>query len=96
MPRLPLDHAVLTKYYKSMKKNTKSSLTLPEKEFKEVQKLKKRLGAKSYVAVVRQSLDMLRDSLDREQLKEGYRLAAQKVRGTSDVAELASEGLSEE
>lgn len=58
----------------------KSSTTLPPNEFRLVMSLKKRLGLKSNVEVVRKGLLLLLEVTDREALKEGFRRASQAVR----------------
>ncbi len=63
-----------------MKKNTKSSITLPAEELALVVRLMKQLGAKSKVDVIRRGLRLLRDSTEREQLRAAYAEAARKVR----------------
>jgi hypothetical protein len=84
-----------------MKSNTKSSITLPPAELALVEGLRKRLGAKTKVEVVRRGLYLLRDSVDRDALRAGYAEASKRVR-TSTIDELgeldalSSEGLDEE
>lgn len=83
-------------YLKSMKSNTKSSVTLPPEEFELVTKLKRRLGAKSNVEVVRRGLRLLQETTDRAELRESYRRASVAVRG-KNAAEMAElDGLSDE
>ena len=83
-----------------MKYNTKSSITLPPAELKLVAELQRRLGAKSKVEVVRRGLRLLRETTDRDRLREAYRLASDATR-ESTLAELAelngvvSDGLGE-
>ena len=81
-----------------MKSNTKSSVTLPYEELQLVNRLKKRLGAKTNVEVIRRGLHLLRDTTEREALRRAYARAARDVRATteSELAELdhlSSEGL---
>ena len=81
-----------------MKANTKSSITLPAEELRLVQTLKARLRIKSNVEVVRQGLRLLRETTDRQALKEAYRKASAATRAsTSDAIaqldHLAGEGL---
>lgn len=81
-----------------MKSNTKSSVTLPYEELQLVNRLKKRLGAKSNVEVIRRGLYLLRDTTERESLRQAYAQAARRVRATteSELAELdhlSAEGL---
>ena len=81
-----------------MKANTKSSITLPRDELALVEGLRRRLGAKTKVEVVRRGLHMLRDSVEREALRTRYAEASKRVRkpAVAEIAELdalASEGL---
>lgn len=81
-----------------MKNNTKSSVTLPYEELQLVNRLKKRLGAKSNVEVIRRGLYLLRDTTERESLRQAYAQAARRVRAAteSELAELdhlSAEGL---
>ena len=79
-----------------MKPNTKSSITLPHEELQLVNSLKKRLGAKTKVEVIRRGLYLLRDTTEREALRRAYARAASDVRA-STVEELAElDGLSGE
>ncbi len=68
-----------------MKVNTKSSITLPHEELLLVNKLKKRLGAKTKVEVIRRGLYLLRDTTDREALRQAYAAAAKAVRSSTRV-----------
>jgi hypothetical protein len=84
-----------------MKSNTKSSITLPREELQLVNRLAKQLGAKSKVEVVRRGLFLLRDTTDRQALRESFASAARKVRAgaLAEVAELdhlSAEGIDEE
>lgn len=84
-----------------MKSNTKSSITLPPDELALVEGLRKRLGAKTKVEVVRRGLHLLRDSVERDALRAQYAEASRRVRGSTlqEVAELdalSSEGLDED
>jgi hypothetical protein len=84
-----------------MKPNTKSSITLPREELQLVNRLAKQLGAKSKVEVVRRGLFLLRDTTNRQALRESYASAARKVRGVAitELAELdhlSAEGIDEE
>jgi Arc/MetJ-type ribon-helix-helix transcriptional regulator len=83
-----------------MKKNTaaKSSFTLPPEEHARVLKLKRQLGARSNTDVIRRSLRLLEESLSREELRDAFRRAAERVRRSSreatlDLDHLAGEGL---
>jgi hypothetical protein len=58
----------------------KSSITLPPDEFRLVTRLKARLGLKSNVDVVRKGLHMLRESTERQALKEAFRRASRATR----------------
>jgi hypothetical protein len=79
-----------------MKSNTKSSITLPREELQLVNSLKKRLGAKTKVEVIRRGLYLLRDTTERESLRRAYARAAAEVRASTleELAEL--DGLSAE
>lgn len=66
-----------------MKKNTKSSITLPPAELALVNELMKTLGAKSKVDVIRRGLKLLKESTDREALRRAYVEAARKVRSVT-------------
>lgn len=63
-----------------MKKNTKSSITLPPKELELVEGLVKSLGAKSKVEVIRRGLFLLKSQSDRDALKAAYAEASRKTR----------------
>ena len=81
-----------------MKSNTKSSVTLPAEEVALVEKLRKRLGAKTKVEVIRRGLRLLRDQTDRERLRAAYERAAAELRDVtvtelSDLEGLVDEGL---
>lgn len=81
-----------------MKSNTKSSITLPPEEFRLVVALQAQLKAKTKVEVVRRGLRLLKESTDRESLRQAYREASAATRASLDaeLAELdhlASEGL---
>jgi len=84
-----------------MKTNTKSSITLPQEELRLVNKLKKRLGAKTKVEVIRRGLYLLRDTTDRDALRQAYASAAAAVRSSTldeleELDALSGEGLDEE
>ncbi len=68
------------RYYKSMKSNTKSSITLPANELQMVEKLQKRLKMKTKVEVIRKGLSLLNEQTERNILKEQYKLASLAVR----------------
>jgi len=91
---------VLVWYYFSMKTNIKSSITLPPDELKLVVALQAKLKAKSKVEVVRRGLRLLKETTDRESLREAYRRASLATRrglvsDLEDLDRLASEGLDE-
>ncbi len=80
-----------------MKTNTNSSITLPPEELKLVVALQAKLEAKSKVEVVRRGLRLLKESTDRESLREAYRRASMATRASlsSEIDEmdhLAAEG----
>lgn len=70
-----------------MKSNTKSSITLPADELELVETLRRRLGAKTKVEVVRRGLLLLKEATDRDALRRAYSDAAIRVRAAT-VAEL--------
>lgn len=81
-----------------MKTNTKSSITLPPEELKLVVALQEKLKAKSKVEVVRRGLRLLKESTDRESLREAFRRASLSTRASlrselEELDHLASEGL---
>ena len=83
-----------------MKTNAKSSITLPPDELRLVVALQARLGAKSKVEVVRRGLRLLKETTDRENLREAYRRASAATRSSllaelEELDHLASEGLDE-
>jgi hypothetical protein len=87
-------------YYKSMKSNTKSSITLPPSELQLVEKLQKRLKMKTKVAVIRRGLTLLNETTERELLRSQFKTAAEAVRDQmkEEMAELdglTSDGLDE-
>lgn len=87
-------------YHGGMKRNTKSSITLPPKELRLVLALRTKLGAKSKVEVVRRGLRLLQEVTDRESLRESYRRASLATRGPllkelDELDHLAGEGLDE-
>lgn len=59
-----------------MKSSTKSSITLLPEEFRAVQRLRRRIRAKSNVAVVREALRVLEATTNREVLRESFRAAS--------------------
>jgi len=81
-----------------MKRNTKSSITLPPKELELVEGLAKTLGAKSKVEVIRKGLYLLKSQTDREALKAAYAEASRKARKglgseLQDLDHLSGEGI---
>ena len=83
-----------------MKKNTKSSITLPPAELELVLSLQAKLKAKSKVEVVRRGLRLLRDVTERASLRDAYRRASDATRATlsqeiEELDGLAPEGLDE-
>ena len=84
-----------------MKKNTKSSITLPAEELKLVLSLQAKLRAKSKVEVVRRGLRLLREATDRDSLREAYRRASRSTRKSlaaelKELDALTAEGLDRE
>ena len=83
-----------------MRRNAKSSITLPPKELRLVLELKAALGAESNVEVVRRGLRLLEEVTDRERLRESYRSASRATRKSlakelEELDHLAGEGLDE-
>ena len=83
-----------------MKSNTKSSITLPATELRLVNALQRRLGAKTKVDVVRKGLLLLKDTTDREALRQAFReasLAGRKatLKEIADLDSLVGDGLEE-
>jgi len=81
-----------------MKTNTKSSITLPAREFQLVRALRTRLRLASNVEVVRRGLRLLAETTDRQALREAYRRASHAARASArheiaDLDHLVSEGL---
>ena len=68
------------RYAGGMKKRTKSSITLPPGELRLVTALQARLRVKTKVEVVRRGLQLLKETTDREALREGFRLASLATR----------------
>jgi len=73
------------RYQKSMKVNTKSSITLPAEEVRLVRSLRSRLKLKSNVEVVRRGLRLLHETTERRALKEAYRAASQATRAATEA-----------
>lgn len=83
-----------------MKSETKSSITLPPEELRLVIALQARLGAKTKVEVVRRGLRLLKETTDRESLREAYRRASAATRNSllaelEELDHLTAEGLDE-
>jgi len=83
-----------------MKSNAKSSITLPAGEVLVVEKLRRKLGARTKVEVVRRALRLLEETTDRRELQRAYKEASLRTRGSTlqEVAELdhlSGEGLDE-
>jgi len=78
------------RYYKSMKNNTKSSITLPAAELDLVTDLMRSLKAKTKVEVIRRGLTLLKETTDRSYLRESFRKASEATRETiqSELKEL--------
>lgn len=81
-----------------MKRNTKSSITLPAGEVRMVEALQARLGAKSKVEVVRRGLKLLRETTDRDALRRAFLAASRATRDATlkeleELDALTSEGL---
>lgn len=68
-----------------MTSNTKSSVTLPASELKVLLTLKRRLGAKTNVEVIRRALQVLAETTDRAELRRGYAKAADAVRQSTEL-----------
>ena len=81
-----------------MKNNTKSSITLPPKELALVEQLRKKLGAKSKVEVIRRGLLKLQEVTERDFIELAYRKAAKAAREVTkeelkELDSLVNEGL---
>lgn len=84
-----------------MKSNTKSSITLPAGELDAVLRLKKRLGAKSNVEVIRRALRLLDESTELEALRQSFleeslRARASTLAELAELDHLAGEGIEDE
>ena len=80
-----------------MKNNTKSSITLPNRELRLVLLLMKQTGSKSKVEVIRKGLEKLRESVERDLLKAKFVTAAKATREITleemkELDSLSSEG----
>ena len=82
-----------------MKKNTKSSITLPPDELAIVNKLLVKLNAKSKVEVIRRGLKLLNEQVEAELLREQFKTAVDLINySESDLEELdnlVADGLDE-
>ncbi len=81
-----------------MKSHVKSSITLPPAEVRLVQSLKVRLKLKSNVDVVRRGLLLLKETTERQALRDAYREASRATRASvtreiDELDHLAGEGL---
>jgi hypothetical protein len=97
----PLLRDASARYYKGMKLHTKSSITLPPAELRLVTTLQRQLGAKSKVEVVRRGLLLLRETTERNRLREAYRQASATVRDATlaeltELDGLTTDGLGDE
>lgn len=71
---------------------------MPPSELELVNSLKKRLHAKSKVEVIRKGLQLLKESTDRQALRNAYKKASEATRGTlqdelDELDALSGEGL---
>lgn len=78
-------------YFRSMKFNTKSSVTLPPSELAMVNELMKKLKAKTKVEVIRRGLQLLKETTDRASLAEEFRRASQDIGHQKDIEDLHRE-----
>jgi hypothetical protein len=83
-----------------MKMNTKSSITLPAAEVRVVERLQKKLRARTKVEVIRRALRLLQETSDRAELRRAFReasVACRKVtlKEIEELDALTSEGLNE-
>lgn len=81
-----------------MKVNARTSITLPAEDVALIERLKRRIGAKTNIAVVRRALCLLETTTDRDQLRRAYRDASRATRASlaedlADLDHLAAEGL---
>jgi Arc/MetJ-type ribon-helix-helix transcriptional regulator len=68
-----------------MNSNTKSSITLPPEELRMVKDLQSKLALKTKVEVVRRGLRLLKDTVDRNELRRAFREASKSTRRTLSV-----------
>ncbi len=85
-------------YYKSMRTNTKSSITLPPLELELVNELMKALNAKTKVEVIRRGLTLLTETTDRKALRSSFKEASEATRESlkkeiKELDSLSGEGL---
>nr|BFD69180.1 hypothetical protein HAGR004_42020 [Bdellovibrio sp. HAGR004]BFD69186.1 hypothetical protein HAGR004_42080 [Bdellovibrio sp. HAGR004] len=85
-------------YYKSMRTNTKSSITLPPLELELVNELMKALNAKTKVEVIRRGLTLLKETTDRKALRSSFKEASEATRESlkkeiKELDSLSGEGL---
>ena len=83
-----------------MKVNARSSITLPAEEVALSERLKRDVGVKTNVAVVRRALRLLESTMDRDELRRAYREASDATRegleaDLADLDHLAADGLGE-
>jgi hypothetical protein len=93
---MPVDARIPSRYHFGMKRNTKSSITLPREELKLVLSLQTKLKAKTKVEIVRRGLRLLREATDRESLRDAYRRASLATRVSLSHELPALDGLSGE
>lgn len=86
----------MCRYHLGMKRNTNSSITLPQEELKQVLSLQTKLKVKTKVQVVRRGLRLLQDLTDRETLREAYRRSSPATRSSLSRELPELEGLSAE
>jgi len=89
---------MIDEYWKGMRSNAKSSITLPPEEIRLVHSLKARLKLKSNVEVVRRGLKLLQETTERRALREAYRTASRATRESiareiRELDHLSGEGL---
>ena len=76
----------------------RSSITLSAEEVARIERLKRRLGAKTNIAVVRSALRLLESTTNRDELRRAYRDASNATRASlvgemADLDHLTAEGL---
>ena len=65
-----------------MKVSARSSITLPAEDVALIERLKRRVGAKTNIAVVRRALRLLDSTTERDELRWAYRDALNATRGS--------------